>query len=126
MESGFIDVGAHRRDLSDLVSQGIVVVPLQRSATAPALLRLDLESLSKLFEWYQRPGVSLVTGLSTALAPRRRGRRSPLELDSRRIGGGGLDELVELRLSLACSSEIVFSSSAICRSNEPKTSRSAA
>jgi len=36
---------------------------------------------------------------------------------------GGLDELVELRLSLACNSEIVFSNSAIRLSNEAKTSR---
>jgi hypothetical protein len=46
---------------------------------------------------------------------------------------GGLDELVELRLSLACNSAIVFSNSAIVfsnsairLSNEPKTSRNAA
>ena len=126
MEAVFINVGADGRDLSDLVSQRIGIVPLQCGATASALCRLDLEGLSKLFGWDQRSGVSLVTGLSTALAPRRRGRRSPLELDGRRIGGGGLDELVELRLSLACNSAIVFSNSAIRLSNEPKTSRSAA
>ena len=39
---------------------------------------------------------------------------------------GGLDELVELRLSRACNSAIVFSSSAIRLSNELKTSRRAA
>src|SRR5262249_20147229 len=85
VEEGFIDVGAHRRDLSDLVSQGIGVVALQRGATASALRRLDLEGLSKLFGWDQRPGVSLVAGLSSALAPGRRDRRSPLELDGGRI-----------------------------------------
>jgi hypothetical protein len=39
---------------------------------------------------------------------------------------GGLDELVELRLSLACNSAIVFSNSAIHRSNKPKASINAA
>jgi hypothetical protein len=39
---------------------------------------------------------------------------------------GGLDELVELSLRLACNSAIVFSNSAIRRSNEPKASISAA
>ena len=75
MEAVFINVGADGRDLSDLVSQRIGIVPLQCGATASALCRLDLEGLSKLFGWDQRSGVSLVIGLSTALAPRRRGRR---------------------------------------------------
>jgi hypothetical protein len=90
VEAVFINVGADGRDLSDLVSQRSGIVPLQCGATASALCRHDLEGLSKLFEWDQRSGVSLVTGLSTALAPRGRGRRSSLELDRRRIGGGGL------------------------------------
>jgi hypothetical protein len=104
VEAVFINVGADGRDLSDLVSQRIGIVPLPCGATASALCRLDLEGLSKLFGWDQRSGVSLVTGLSTALAPRRRGRRSPLELDGRRIGGGGLGRIggveVEPRLQL--------------------------
>jgi hypothetical protein len=36
VESVLIDVGADGRDLRDLVSQGIGVVPLQRGATASA------------------------------------------------------------------------------------------
>ncbi len=86
MEAVFIDVGTDGRDLSDLVSQGIGIVPLQRGATTLALRRPDLEGLSKLSEWDQRSGVSLVTRLSSALAPGRRDRRPPLELDGGRIG----------------------------------------
>ena len=104
VEAVFIDVGTDGRDLSDLVSQGIGIVSLQCGATALALRRLDLEGLSKLFGWDQRPGVSLVTGLSSALAPGRRDRRSPLELDGGRIGGGRLGRIggveVEPRLQL--------------------------
>jgi hypothetical protein len=100
----FIDIGTDRRDLSNLVSQGIGIVSLQRSATALALRRLDLEGLTKLFSWDQRSGVSLVTGLSSRLASGRRSRRAPLELDGRRIGGGRLGRIggieVEPRLQL--------------------------
>jgi hypothetical protein len=52
VEAVFINVGADRRDLSDLVSQRIGIVPLQCGATASALRRLDLEGLSELFGWY--------------------------------------------------------------------------
>ena len=62
------------------------------------------EFFAELFGWNQRPGVSLVTGLTSALAPGRRDRRSPLELDGGRIGGGGLGRIggveVEPRLQL--------------------------
>ena len=74
MEAVFINVGADGRDLSDLVSQRIGIVPLQCGATASALCRLDLEGLSKLFGWDQRSGVSLVTGLSTVQSVRPRER----------------------------------------------------
>lgn len=126
MEAVFINVRADGRDLSDLVSQRIGIVPLQCGTTASALCRLDLEGLSKLFGWDQRSGVSLVTGLSTALAPEggTGGRR--LSLTAGGSVEGGLDELVELRLSLACNLAIVFSNLAIRLSNEPKTSRNAA
>ena len=126
MEAVFINVGADGRDLSDLVSQRIGIVPLQCGATASALCRLDLEGLSKLFGWDQRSGVSLVTGLSTALAPEGGAGGRRLSLTAGGSVEGGLDELVELRLSLACNSAIVFSNSAIRLSNEPKTSRNAA
>jgi hypothetical protein len=57
-----------------------------------------------LFGWDQRPGVSSVPGLSPALAPGGRDRRSPLELDGGRIGGRGLGRIggveVEPRLQL--------------------------
>ena len=93
MEAVFIDVGTDGRDLSDLVSQGIGIVSLERGATALTVRRLDLEGLSKLFGWDQRPGVSLVAGLSSALASGRRDRRSPLELDGGRISGGRLGRI---------------------------------
>jgi hypothetical protein len=104
VESVFIDVGAHRRDLHYLVSQGVGIVALQRGATASTLRRLDLEGLSELSGWDQRSGVSLVTGLSSALAPGRRDQRSPLELDGGRISGRGPGRIggveVEPRLQL--------------------------
>ena len=126
MQAVFVDVGADGRDLGHPVSQGIGIVSPQRGATSLALRRLDLEGLAEVFGWYQRSGVSLVTGLSPALAPGRRGRRSPLELDGGRIGGGGPGRISGVELSRACNSAIVFSNSAICLSNEPKTSRNAA
>ena len=46
-----------------------------------------------MFGWDQRPGVSLVAGLSSALASGRRDRRSPLELDGGRISGGRLGRI---------------------------------
>lgn len=88
MEAVFIDVGADRQDLGDLGSQGIGIVALKRGATALALRWLELKRLSNLFRWDQRPGVSFMAGLSSAFAPRRRGRRSPLKLDGGSIGGG--------------------------------------
>jgi hypothetical protein len=104
MEAVFIDVRTDQWDLRDLVSQGIGIISLKRGATASAVRRLDLEGLSELFGWDQRPGVSLVTGLPTALAPGRRDRRSPLEPDGGRISGrrsgrvGGIE--VEPRLEI--------------------------
>ena len=126
MEAVFITVGADGQDLCDLVLQGIGIVPLQCGATALALCRLDIEGLSKLFGWDQRSGVSLVTGLSTALAPEGGAGGRRLSLTTGGSVEGGLDELVELRLSLACNSAIVCSNAVICLSNEPKPSRNAA
>jgi hypothetical protein len=107
VEAILIDVGTNRWDLGDLVSQGLGIVPLERDATASALRRLDLEGLSELFGWDQRPDVAFVARLSSALAPGRRDRRSPLELDGGRIGGGGLGRVggieVEPRLQLGDS-----------------------
>src|SRR5262245_50869801 len=88
MEPILIDVGTNRRDLSDLMSQGLGIVTLECGATASALRRLDLEGLSKSFGRDQRTGVSFVAGLASTLEPGRRGRRPPLELDGGRIGGG--------------------------------------
>jgi hypothetical protein len=93
VEAVFIDIGTDRRDFSDLVSQRIGVVSLKRGATALALCRLDLEGLSKLFGWDQRSDMAFVPGLSSALAPGRRDRRSPLELDGGRIGGRRLGRI---------------------------------
>jgi hypothetical protein len=93
VEVVFIHVGTDRRDFSELVSQGIGIVSLKRGATALAVRRLDLERLSQLFGWNQRSGVSFMAGLSSAVAPGRRDRRSPLELDGGRIGGGGLGRI---------------------------------
>src|SRR4051794_22445988 len=73
VEAVFIDVGTDWWDLSNLMPQGIGIVTLQRGATALALRRLDLEGLAKVFGWDQRSDVSLVTGLSSALPPGRRG-----------------------------------------------------
>jgi hypothetical protein len=105
VEAVFIDVGTERRDLGDLVPQGMRIVSLQRGATASGLRRLDLEGLSQLFGWDQRPGGSFVTGLSATVAPGRRDRRSPLELDGGRIGGGRLGRIcgvqVEPRLQFS-------------------------
>jgi hypothetical protein len=66
---------------------------LERGATALTLRRLDFEGLSKLFGRDQRSGVSFVARLSSRLAAGRRGRRSPLEPDRGRIGGGGLGRI---------------------------------
>jgi hypothetical protein len=108
VESVLIDVGTDGRDLGDLVSHGIGIISLKRGATALALRRLDLEGLSKLLGWDKRPGVSFVTGLSSALPPGRRGRRPPLKLDGGRIGGGRLGRIggveVEPRLQLGDAS----------------------
>jgi hypothetical protein len=90
MESVLIDVGTDRRDLGDLVPYWIGVVSLQRGAAASAVRRFDLDGLSDLLGWDECSGMALVTGLSSALSSGRRGRRSPLELDGRGVGGGGL------------------------------------
>jgi hypothetical protein len=90
VESVFIDVGANRRDLGDLMSQRVDVFALEEGTTASTVRRLDLEGLSELLGRDQRPGVALVSGLAPALPPGRRGGRPPLELYGGRVGRGRL------------------------------------
>jgi hypothetical protein len=73
-----------------LVSHRVEVFSLERGAAASAVRRLDLESLAELLGRDKCSGVAFVTGLATPLPPRRRWRRSPLELDGGWIGREGL------------------------------------
>jgi hypothetical protein len=79
VEAVFIDIGTDGRDLGDLMAHRIGVISLERSTTASAVRRLDLEGLSDLLGWDDRSGVASVTGLAALLPPRRREGRSPLE-----------------------------------------------
>ena len=67
VESVFVDIGADRRDLGDLVPHRIGVVPLEGRAAAPAMRRPNLEGLADLLGWYEGPGVPPVAGLATTL-----------------------------------------------------------
>jgi hypothetical protein len=90
VESVFIDVGANRRDLSDLMSHRVEVFALEGGTTASTVRRLDLESLSELLGRDQRSGVAGVSGLAPSLPPGRRSGRPPLELDGGWVGRGRL------------------------------------
>jgi hypothetical protein len=67
VESVFVDIGADRRDLGDLVPHRIGVVPLEGRTAALAQRRPDLEGLADLLGWDECPGVPLVAGLATPL-----------------------------------------------------------
>jgi hypothetical protein len=76
----FIDIGTDGRDVGDLMPHRIGVLSLERSTTASAERRLDLEGLSELLGRDQRSGVASVTGLAAPLPARRREGRSPPDL----------------------------------------------
>ena len=106
VESVFIDVGADRRDLGDLVPQrDRGLHPGAQAPQPPQCVGLTSKVSRSLLGRDQRPGVSLVAGLAATLPPGRRGRRPPLDLHGGRVGRGRLGRvggvLVEPRLQLS-------------------------
>jgi len=87
VELVFIDDGANGRHFSDLVTDRFGVVALEVLTALPALLRLALDHLAKLFGWNQGANTTEVTGLPAPFLARGRSGRSPL--DRGRIRGRG-------------------------------------
>ena len=113
MESVFIDIGADRRDLGDLVPHRFGVVPPEDRAAALAVRRLDLEGLADLLGWDECRVCRLWPGWPPRFRPDggTGGRRLTFT-----AGGsveGGLEELVEFWLSRVSRSAIRFSSEAM-------------
>jgi hypothetical protein len=88
MESILGDHRLERRDLGDLMEQGLGILTGQAMATTAAVRGLADERLLDLLGRDQEPGVTAMAGLSAAsLAGRGRGRAA---FDGGRIGRGGL------------------------------------
>jgi hypothetical protein len=109
VEAVFIDVGPDGRDLGDLVPHRLGVFPLQCAATARAVSRLDLEDLSNPLGWDQGSSVPLMAGLTSTLPPGRGAGGRRLTFTAGWSVEGGLEELVEFRLSRTSKSVIRFS-----------------
>jgi hypothetical protein len=92
VELVFIDDGANGRHFSDLVTDRFGVIALEVLTALPALLRLALDHLAKLFGWNQGANTTEVTGLPAPFLARGRSGRSTLDRGrnrGRRFGGVG-------------------------------------
>ncbi len=88
MEPVLVDHRPDRWHFSDLMSDRLGVIAVQRLAAGPALGRLALEDLPELLRRDQGSGLMTMAGLTAPLLPQGGNRWSPL--DRRGIRRGGL------------------------------------
>ncbi len=120
MELVFIDDGANGRHFGDLVTDRFGVIALEVLTALPALERLALDHLAKLFGRNQGANTTAVTGLPAPPRFLPEGGAGGRRLTEGGSEEGGLEELVEFlltrssKVAFRCSSERTSARTAAC------------